>query len=183
MQQIEHMSPKGRNNPNARAVNDVKLPRLPVQQWISRRQKTYILLSHVLGLNLPSSRPILRSYLEQAMAEVLCDGLYSPLHIKTIKRLTGAKSLGTSALSFLELLLANASALLQGRAVVLVIDDISGLSSAEMRQADRLLINLREAGFKVLHKQSDSALAHWQPLTAGKRRSSSSPTKESAPLS
>ncbi len=126
----------------------------PVLQWVSRRHKTYILLSHVLGRNLPSARPENWAYLEQAMAEVLKDGLYSPFHIKTLKKLTGVKTLGPCALSLLRLLQSHACTLVKGRSVVLVVDDLSGLVTSELEQAHRLLTGLAASGFKVIVQEA-----------------------------
>lgn len=138
----------------------------PFLQWVSRRHKTYILLSHVLGRNLPSARPENWAYLEQAMAEVLQDGLYSPFHIKTLKKLTGVKTLGPCALSLLRLLQAHACTLVKGRSVVLVVDDLSGLGPSELEQAHRLLKELAGSGFKVLVQEADSELVPLDELQA-----------------
>lgn len=138
----------------------------PFLQWVSRRHKTYILLSHVLGRNLPSARPENWAYLEQAMAEVLKDGLYSPFHIKTLKKLTGVKTLGPCTLSLLRLLQAHACTLVKGRSVVLVVDDLSGLGRSDLEQAHQLLTGLAASGFKVLVQEADSELVPLHELQA-----------------
>ncbi len=149
---------------STRALSSGESLRNPIHQWINRRQKTYILLSHVLGRNLPSAKPENWAYLEQAMATVLQDGLYSPFHIKTLKRLTGTKTLGPCTLSLLQLLLAHASTLLKGRSVVLVVDDLSGLGVLELQQAQRLMKGLTLRGFRVLVQDADSELVSIEQL-------------------
>lgn len=127
-------------------------------QWVKGKQKVYILLSHVLGRNLPNARPENRVYIEQLMAHTLQDGLYAPFHIKTLKMLTRTKQLGSCALSLLELLQTHAKELLNGRSVALVVDDLAGLGTSELAQARRLLAELAACGYKVLLQHGSSEL-------------------------
>lgn len=179
------MNPDINHRFSARALPGGDCLRNPIHQWVIRRQKTYILLSHVLGRDLPSAKPENWAYLEQAMAQVLQDGLYSPFHIKTLKKLTGAKKLGPCTLCLLQLLQAHACTLLKGRSVVLVVDDVSDLGVSELEQAQRLLTELTVSGFKVLVQDADSELvsieeiAPLQPCISASKRTPDKTTKGS----
>lgn len=128
------------------------------RQWVGRTQKVYILLSHVLGRNWPNPRPDNRVYIEKLISHALQEGLYAPFHIKTLKMLTGNKQLGSCALGFLQLLRTHAKALLNGRTVVLVVDELAGLGTSELEQVQRLLAELATCGYKVLLQHGSSEL-------------------------
>jgi hypothetical protein len=134
----------------------------PLSQQIGRAKRCYILLSHVLGRNTPSTRPPLRTQLEQAIAAVVREGLYAPFHIKTLKKITGTTNFDTCALSFLELLIKHAEDLLAGRSVVLVIDHLSTLEQTSHKEVECLLNTLTQKGFKVLIKYDSEHLVYWK---------------------
>lgn len=158
------MNPEFNYSKVALALSDRSDPLASGHQWVSRKQKVYILLSHVLGRNLPNAKPDNRVYIEKLIAHTLRNGLYAPFHIKTIKMLTGMKQLGSCALCLLQLLQTHAKELLNGRSVVIVVDDLAGLDASELAQARRILADLAARGYKVLLQHGSSKLVPLQDL-------------------
>lgn len=136
--------------------------REPLERWNKGRKNTYILLSNAIGKKLPSAKPSHWAHLEKSLATLLEIGLPFPFHIKTIKRLTRSAHLGPSPASFLELLIVHSDTLLQGRSIALVVDDLSELTSDEMKLAVKHLENLQAKGYKIIRKQESGELGLWQ---------------------
>ncbi len=139
--------------------------REPSKQWNKGRKNTYIILSNAIGKRLPSAKPSHWAHLEKSLATLLEIGLPFPFHIKTIKRLTKSAHLGPSPVSFLELLILHSDTLLQGRSIALVVDDLSELTSDEMKWAVKHLEDLQAKGYKIIRKREYGELCIWQSIS------------------
>lgn len=117
---------------------------------VSPRRTPYLLLSHVLGRASTDGLIPNRVRREQAMAKVLGCGLCAPLHIKTLKALTGVSTFPSTSYQFVKFLTVHARLLCRQGPVVLVIDDLPDLRARDLDRFCGHLQALMLAGVEVL---------------------------------
>lgn len=108
------------------------------------------MLSHILGEQTGSGHINKRVCLERSMQALMGLGLFSPFHIKTLKKILQQDTFGNSLQSFLALLRHHAAPLLAQRRLVLIVDELSGTAPDTLDEVGQQLDVLCALGFLVL---------------------------------
>lgn len=140
------------------------LTQLTSGPFVPTRRTQYILLSHALGRSIGGGHIPNRVRMEQAMAKALGEGLCAPLHIKTLKSITGVSAFPATAYQFVKLLVAHRQALSRRGPIALVVDNILDVRKRDRERFYGFLHRLLNSGVEVLLFESCSLLMRLRSL-------------------
>lgn len=130
----------------------------------STKRTQYLLLSHVLGRAAADGQIPNRVRMEQAMATVLGCGLCAPLHIKTLKAITGVSAFPPTSYRFVRFLVVQMPVLCRQGPLVLVVDDVPDLRPQHEGRFCELLQSLLQGGIEVLLAEHNCFLTRMRSL-------------------